>query len=117
MRSGPLTAARLVCSPRRARSPPWQPDNDASTCKACGAGFSLFKRRHHCRHCGLVHCDACTKRKSKIANLGYDEMVRVCDACYDTASKGGSVQAEVPEFGVGQVAEPAWSPPPPSAPE
>ena len=37
----------------------WKPDADAMICDApiCQKAFSLFERRHHCRHCGLVFCN------------------------------------------------------------
>jgi hypothetical protein len=31
-------------------------------CFECGAGFSTFKRRHHCRLCGQVFCSDCSDR-------------------------------------------------------
>ncbi|MCJ1255101.1 hypothetical protein MMC24_002917 [Lignoscripta atroalba] len=37
----------------------WKPDAIATICDApvCQKGFSLFERRHHCRHCGHVFCN------------------------------------------------------------
>ena len=40
--------------------PPWIPDSMAPLCMGCGAGFSLVKRRHHCRSCGRVFCQRCS---------------------------------------------------------
>ncbi|MCJ1485130.1 hypothetical protein MMC06_005303 [Schaereria dolodes] len=36
----------------------WKPDSNALFCDApvCHKTFSLFERRHHCRHCGHVFC-------------------------------------------------------------
>lgn len=36
----------------------WKPDYNALICDAptCTKTFSLFERRHHCRHCGHVFC-------------------------------------------------------------
>lgn len=70
--------------------PPWQPDSAANSCGKCSAGFSLFKRRHHCRHCSQVFCADCTKQKTSIKKLKYKDAVRVCDACFPTASAGGN---------------------------
>lgn len=38
----------------------WKPDYNALMCDAptCQKSFSLFERRHHCRHCGFVFCGA-----------------------------------------------------------
>eukprot|EP00019_Armaparvus_languidus_P013482 CAMPEP_0168586592 /NCGR_PEP_ID=MMETSP0420-20121227/4374_1 /TAXON_ID=498008 /ORGANISM="Pessonella sp." /LENGTH=403 /DNA_ID=CAMNT_0008621709 /DNA_START=201 /DNA_END=1412 /DNA_ORIENTATION=+ len=96
--------------------PPWQDDNSTQTCMRCSAGFSFFKRRHHCRHCAKVFCDACCNKKLKIPNLGYDEApVRVCEDCHPVAATGGKPAGVVPEFET-KVEEPDWQPPAASAP-
>ncbi|CBZ35012.1 hypothetical protein, unknown function [Leishmania donovani] len=42
----------------------WRDDHSAARCTGCEAIFSLFRcRRHHCRHCGGVFCDACTEKR------------------------------------------------------
>ena len=48
----------------------------------CAATFGFLKRRHHCRLCGLVFCDACTKFK-RVLPEAYAEKgaVRVCGVC------------------------------------
>lgn len=33
---------------------PWQPDTESPVCNSCGNKFTLWLRRHHCRHCGMV---------------------------------------------------------------
>ena len=43
----------------QAEAPVWQPDEDAPVCNDCMVRFTLLLRRHHCRVCGLVFCDAC----------------------------------------------------------
>ena len=42
----------------------WKADASAPSCGLCGAGFNLFRRRHHCRACGDVACDACAPEKA-----------------------------------------------------
>lgn len=34
--------------------PLWVPDHLAPRCMACGALFTVVRRRHHCRNCGKV---------------------------------------------------------------
>ncbi|KAJ1977990.1 hypothetical protein H4R35_002079 [Dimargaris xerosporica] len=41
----------------------WEPDDDAADCPYCSRRFTLFFRRHHCRHCGLVVCDLCSSHR------------------------------------------------------
>eukprot|EP01060_Flectonema_neradi_P037381 TRINITY_DN7513_c1_g1_i2.p1 TRINITY_DN7513_c1_g1~~TRINITY_DN7513_c1_g1_i2.p1 ORF type:complete len:230 (+),score=41.21 TRINITY_DN7513_c1_g1_i2:30-692(+) len=59
----------------------WVPDSDAKNCGACEAEFTLWKRRHHCRSCGRVFCNACSSEKRELAHLGYEGEVRCCMAC------------------------------------
>ena len=41
----------------------WQRDNEISTCQCCGTSVGIFgEKKHHCRGCGHVVCDTCSKR-------------------------------------------------------
>jgi hypothetical protein len=40
--------------------PRWEPDADVEQCRRCSTAFSFLKRRHHCRKCGRVVCNACS---------------------------------------------------------
>jgi hypothetical protein len=92
--------------------PPWQPDEQAGNCTGCSAKFGLFKRRHHCRHCGRVFCDGCTNHQMKIPALSYDEPVRVCHPCHKTVeSTGGSRYQEASAFPPNPPAIAASAPP------
>lgn len=44
-------------------APAWAPDASAKECTGCGRGFNLFRRRHHCRRCGLIFCNACAAKR------------------------------------------------------
>lgn len=52
--------------------------------------FSLSKRRHHCRLCGDVFCDACSNHRVTLPLPGpeFDKPVRVCDYCFGDVSQG-----------------------------
>ena len=39
----------------------WNPD--CPNCELCETKFTLFNRRHHCRVCGRVVCDACSENR------------------------------------------------------
>jgi hypothetical protein len=86
----PQPPPMIELPPDASYRPPWQPDSSTDKCNKCAASFSLFNRRHHCRHCGKVFCSKCTTKTCKIPNLGYDEAVKVCDTCYQPASSGGT---------------------------
>jgi len=38
----------------------WIPDENVSECMKCGAEFTMWLRRHHCRGCMGVYCYECT---------------------------------------------------------
>ncbi|CAJ0553980.1 Ff.00g124920.m01.CDS01 [Fusarium sp. VM40] len=43
--------------------PRWQPDNEVTYCPICHTQFSFFVRKHHCRKCGRVVCNACSPHR------------------------------------------------------
>jgi hypothetical protein len=62
--------------------PRWVPDHESETCMKCGELFWLFLRRHHCRRCGKLVCDDCSKGRKLIPYLGFTKLpVRVCKDC------------------------------------
>lgn len=62
----------------------WQPDEEATHCRACGKGFKTTRRRHHCRKCGFVYCSKCSNFKTKVQSdsIAFDHEVRVCQSCF-----------------------------------
>ena len=58
----------------------WMPDKSAKSCFKCEKGFKAFRRRHHCRYCGLIFCSKCTQKNRKL----YDGtcISRSCDHCF-----------------------------------
>ncbi|KAJ9459604.1 Lateral signaling target protein 2-like protein [Diplonema papillatum] len=61
--------------------PPWIPDQHAPECFLCKKGFRWYRRRHHCRSCGQVACNDCTRVRRSIAVMGFKSPVRMCTAC------------------------------------
>jgi lipid-binding SYLF domain-containing protein len=45
------------------RSYEWLEDDTAEGCMSCNRTFDLLQRRHHCRGCGGIFCQACSPRK------------------------------------------------------
>ncbi|KAL1529452.1 hypothetical protein AB1Y20_000399 [Prymnesium parvum] len=61
--------------------PHWVPDSQLQQCSSCGDAFNPFVRRHHCRCCGSIFCDACSSGRVVLPGFGYLSSVRVCDDC------------------------------------
>jgi hypothetical protein len=59
------------------------PDAMRPSCPSCNVAFSYTKRRHHCRLCGDVFCDACSSGRAVLPLEGeeFSVAVRVCDGC------------------------------------
>jgi len=63
-------------------APVWVPDIAAEECAICKHAFKVFKRKHHCRKCGLVVCADCSKHSIMVLAVDKDDTVRVCNNCY-----------------------------------
>ncbi|KAL8211481.1 hypothetical protein R6Q57_005918 [Mikania cordata] len=59
----------------------WVPDEAVTKCTGCGSDFSAFNRKHHCRNCGDVFCDKCTRGRIALTSEENAPQVRVCDRC------------------------------------
>jgi len=81
----------------KATTPPtWQPDAKAPTCNSCNVPFTLFNRRHHCRHCGQVFCKDCTNYQCVIDRFNMLTEQRVCGECFLAIKT--DIKIEIPEF-------------------
>eukprot|EP00048_Salpingoeca_helianthica_P016280 m.231445 g.231445 ORF g.231445 m.231445 type:complete len:391 (+) comp18365_c0_seq1:31-1203(+) len=56
----------------------WEADASANVCKHCSKGFSITRRRHHCRCCGLVLCNKCSSHSLFRGGLSLE---RLCSPC------------------------------------
>jgi 1-phosphatidylinositol-3-phosphate 5-kinase len=65
----------------------WMPDQLCKQCYACDAQFTVFRRRHHCRLCGQVFCNAC----SAYFLVLKDTSIRVCAMCNEQVQAKGVV--------------------------
>lgn len=65
----------------------WNASLKAASCEECiqpfgaGLGSTHDTSKHHCRHCGRVICDACSKDRLCVPWEGHSKSVRVCKAC------------------------------------
>ncbi|XP_012521859.2 lateral signaling target protein 2 homolog [Monomorium pharaonis] len=78
-RTSPVTERGEECVEK---APAWVPDNDAPRCMACQAGFTVVRRRHHCRNCGKVFCGRCSSNNVPLPHFGHTKPVRVCNRCF-----------------------------------
>ncbi len=69
------------CASSSVMSKLWEKDEDVASCRACAVKFTLIKRRHHCRSCGKIVCDACSSLRA-VTSHESTEKERVCDVCY-----------------------------------
>ncbi|KAL2943303.1 hypothetical protein RDABS01_031651 [Bienertia sinuspersici] len=80
-----LTEATLVNVQEilEADPPRWLPDSSASACMLCSVRFHpILCSRHHCRFCGGVFCNECSKGKSLMpVKFRTSDPQRVCDVC------------------------------------
>ena len=72
------------------------PDASVSQCGACNSSFGMFLRRHHCRRCGGVFCDPCSKRRIDLPKHfllppGSGDQHRVCMKCFVMVSERCSI--------------------------
>ncbi len=67
----------------------WRDDDDRSECAACGRQFNMVRWKHHCRVCGDIFCDACSRNRLVTHNprlkpsSSTEDKERVCDAHFD----------------------------------
>lgn len=96
--SSAAPTARNITIPPRSGKPltesdnSWQSDESVQKCYLCEKPFSVFTRKHHCRNCGKIICDACSSKKIKFDNDNDTE--RVCDLCYNCSSDKNSEQCK-----------------------
>lgn len=80
----------------------WMPDNLCKLCYSCDAQFTLVRRKHHCRICGMIFCSACSAYFIQILSsdgefyLGIgasgtrtDGTMRTCHSCHNQLSERG----------------------------
>jgi len=59
----------------------WLNDADIHECMHCNQTFTLTQRKHHCRSCGNIFCDACSS-KTAIVAASSKKPQRVCEQCF-----------------------------------
>ncbi|WAR01742.1 PKHF2-like protein [Mya arenaria] len=76
-------------------SPVWIPDSSATKCMVCKRSqFSMLNRRHHCRKCGVVVCNECSKNRWLLPQQS-SKPLRVCLSCFEKLSNSRSQSDQV----------------------
>ncbi|CAF3569320.1 unnamed protein product [Adineta steineri] len=66
----------------------WMPDSAGKECYDCQEKFTPWRRRHHCRVCGLLFCNRCCSYEPQVKLAGYNESnLRLCSYCSKTLLK------------------------------
>ncbi|EPX72640.1 prevacuole/endosomal FYVE tethering component Pep7 [Schizosaccharomyces octosporus yFS286] len=69
----------------------WQDDSEVETCPECNNGFTLTRRRRHCRLCGRVVCRFCVL---EILHLNQLQNLLICNSCNQNYFKTISFQKD-----------------------
>jgi len=73
----------LTSKDENARLRGFMKDIDSFNCVQCGIAFTMLRRRHHCRFCGILVCHRCSGKRCSIPKFGKEGVaVRVCDRCF-----------------------------------
>lgn len=62
MLAPPLPGAMVARAAAEGVGVRWEEDNSRLDCPHCGAHFSAYRRRHHCRLCGRLCCAPCSQK-------------------------------------------------------
>jgi hypothetical protein len=59
----------------------WATDKSAAKCCGCDKRFSILVRKHHCRCCGQIFCEHCTRDMRIIPSISLFRPFRCCEEC------------------------------------
>ena len=65
----------------------WEHDENVVSCRQCAVKFRVITRKHHCRQCGGIFCEACCK---EIPGDSFKD--RSCDGCRYGEAPGEKVK-------------------------
>eukprot|EP00899_Mesostigma_viride_P021240 jgi/Mesvir1/29117/Mv18420-RA.1 len=70
----------------------WVPDEAVKSCMQCSAEFGFSLRKHHCRSCGDIFCDKCSRGRLDVSGEpSGGNLIRVCDKCQREIIAAGGV--------------------------
>ena len=87
-----LSGAKTLKSVALMPGAEWQPDDARGTCNLCDNGFSFTRRRHHCRHCGLLFCSDCADHFMYLTQNKVRFKFRICSDCKDDEQTADNIR-------------------------
>lgn len=80
----------------------WVENSAVKNCSdaSCNRPFTIFRRRHHCRACGLIFCEKCSAHRRVVPAVSSSTLSRCCKSCahqFDVASRLMSRKAPRPK--------------------
>ena len=88
-------------------APVWTPDGDCLVCEYCESPFTMILRRHHCRNCGAICCDSCSRKRFLVSHIHPTKEQRVCDECYTDLSTGNlRASVNISDLALGELNDP-----------
>nr|XP_019961842.1 PREDICTED: pleckstrin homology domain-containing family F member 1-like [Paralichthys olivaceus] len=82
------------CQPGSSFAVSWIPNQAAYKCMRCFTNFTATNRRHHCRQCGFLVCNSCSRTRAVIGHIHPTKKLRVCRLCHkrntEEETSGGS---------------------------
>ena len=87
----------------------WAADKDVTNCRRCTNRFSMFRRKHHCRSCGFIFCEACCSERRILPTFSRFSTQRCCSDCARTLDEAAKEAGQDPcKRDVSATSE-AWS--------
>jgi hypothetical protein len=74
---GPLLLDLLVSIPMELA---WL--EEGRVCQNCKQGFTMIRRKHHCRNCARLLCSACSGKEIPMPKFNMPKPQRVCEMCH-----------------------------------
>ncbi|XP_063674266.1 early endosome antigen 1-like isoform X1 [Bolinopsis microptera] len=71
--------SHLLYTQARKQNRKWENDEEVTSCKSCYKEFGVSLRKHHCRNCGGIYCDHCSRFRSSTPSSKKE--LRVCGPC------------------------------------
>ncbi|CAF1114250.1 unnamed protein product, partial [Rotaria sordida] len=73
----------------------WVPNKYVTVCSGCKLHFGSEYSKHHCRICGHVFCDTCTKYRRIVSWIDTEKSVRVCRNCNENPKSLSEIQKQL----------------------